>query len=73
MAILKSEKLTRLFLYDKDGEEIKLADFNPQAPPEEIVKFYAGQYPELTNAKLEPEFKGNDVTFNISTSVGTKG
>lgn len=73
MAILKSEKLTRTFLYDKDGEEIKLVDFNPQSTPEEIVKFYSGQYPELTNAKISPEFEGNNVTFNISTSVGTKG
>jgi PRTRC genetic system protein C len=73
MPILKSEKLTRSFLYDKDGEEIKLVDFNPQSTPEEIVKFYSGQYPELTNAKIEPEFEGNNVTFNISTSVGTKG
>lgn len=73
MAILKSEPIVRAFLFDKDGEEIKLVDFNPQSTPEEIVKFYSGQYPELTNAKISPEFEGNNVTFNISTNVGTKG
>jgi PRTRC genetic system protein C len=72
--VLEAQELKRKFIYEKDGEEIELPDFNPSAPPEQIVKFYAGQYPELTNAKIDaPEFEGNNMTFNIGTSIGTKG
>lgn len=72
--ILESESIVRKFVYEKNGKEIDLPDFNPNATPEEVVKFYAGQYPELTNAKIEaPEFEGNNVTFNVNTTVGTKG
>jgi PRTRC genetic system protein C len=72
--VLESVPLVRKFIYEKDGEKINLPDFNPLLPPQDIIKFYAGQYPELTNSKVEkPEMEGNDMIFNIGTSVGTKG
>lgn len=74
MPILESTPLTRVFKFEKDGKEIELTDFNPLAPPEDIVKFYVGQYPELTNASIgKPEYKGSNIIFSVSTSVGTKG
>lgn len=72
--ILSSSTLVRRFAYKKNGKEIILDDFNPLLSPEEILKFHSGQYPELTTASIEePEIKGNDMTFNITTKVGTKG
>lgn len=72
--ILESEEMTREFVYTKNGKKIPLADFNPNASPEEIIKFYSGQYPELTNAKIDtPEFEGSKVKFSVNTTVGTKG
>lgn len=75
MPVLAATPVKRVFTYeDKNGNEIDLKDFNPQATPEEIIKFYSGTYPELTNAKIEaPEFKGEDMHFNVSVGVGTKG
>lgn len=74
MAVLQASRITRKFIYEKDGNKIILPDFNANATPEQIVKFYSGQYPELTNASIEaPEWEGETMTFNIGTTVGTKG
>jgi PRTRC genetic system protein C len=72
--VLTSQPLERKFVFKRNGETIDLPDFNPLAPPQDIVKFYAGQYPELTNAKIEtPKVNGNTITFNIGKEVGTLG
>jgi len=74
MSLLESQPLKRVFKYEHKGKQIELEDFNPLAPPEDIIKFYSGQYPELTNASVEkPEFEGANMVFNITTTVGTKG
>jgi PRTRC genetic system protein C len=74
MPILESQTLKRVFKFTHKGKEIELEDFNPAATPEDVLKFYSGQYPELTNASIEkPEFEGADMVFNITTTVGTKG
>ena len=68
--ILTSNELVRVFKYK--GKT--LDDIDPTSPPEQILKFYAGQYPELNNASVgTPEFKGDNMIFSISTSIGTKG
>ena len=72
--ILASTPLKRKFVFKNKGKEIELEDFNPNASPEEIVKFYSGQYPELTSATVdEPKYVGNSTVFNISSSPGTLG
>lgn len=74
MSVLTSTELKRKFVYKKNNKEIVLDDFNPNASADEILKFYSQQYPELTTATMKPpEFKGNDLVFNISAEVGTKG
>lgn len=74
MAVLAAEKIERKFIYKKNGKEIVLTDINPDQTPEQVVKFYCGQYPELTNAKIEaPAWEGSNMVFNIGTSAGTKG
>lgn len=73
--ILDSVPMRRVFKYEKeDGEVIELPDPNPNMLPRDVVKFYAGTYPELTNSTVDkPEMEGNDMIFTIGTSVGTKG
>lgn len=74
MAVLTHEPVKRVFTFEKNKKKIDLPDFNPALPPESIIKFYAGTYPELTNAKIQaPDHKGNDLHFNIGTEVGTLG
>lgn len=72
--ILASSPLKRKFVFKSKGKDIELDDFNPNASPEEIVKFYSGQYPELTSASLEEtKYVGNTTVFNISSSPGILG
>lgn len=73
MAVLKSKPVTRKFVYERDGVKIELPDFNPGAPAETVIKFYSGQYPELTNASIRPEHKDNEILYVVETQIGTKG
>lgn len=72
--LLAAQELQRVFTFKQNGKEIDLPDFNPLLAPQDIVKYYAGQYPELTNANIEtPKYEGEKMVFGISTKVGTKG
>lgn len=71
--ILESSELKREFKFEKNGKEITLEDFNPSLPPEDIIKFHSGSYPELTTATLEHKFEGNNSVFTAKTKIGTKG
>ena len=51
-----------------------LSDPNPNMSVSEVCKFYAMQYPELTNANIEgPEVNGDEVVYTFGKSLGTKG
>jgi PRTRC genetic system protein C len=42
--------------------------------PEEVMKFYASEYPELTNATLNgPKVVGDRAEYVAKATVGTKG
>jgi PRTRC genetic system protein C len=72
--VLDTQPLKRKFIFKQKGKDVELDDFNPNASPEEIVKFYSGQYPELTSASVDqPKYVGNNTVFNITTSPGTLG
>jgi PRTRC genetic system protein C len=71
---LEVKKLKREFKFTKDNTPVTLPDPNPEMTIEEVMQFYAGQYPELTTAQVEEEERtGNKVTYRAKTSVGTKG
>lgn len=58
----------------KDKKEIVLKDPNPNMSPEEVIKFYSSEYPELTNATLSgPKVVGNTAQYSFKETVGTKG
>jgi PRTRC genetic system protein C len=72
--ILESQPLTRVFKFEREGRTIELEDFNPLASPQEIIKFHAGMYPELTNSKIDPpKYEGSNIIFNIGEEAGTLG
>ena len=66
--------LKRSFKIFKDKKEIELADPNPNMSPEDVCKFYSGEYPELTNSTLTgPKVIGDRAEYSVKATVGTKG
>jgi PRTRC genetic system protein C len=71
---LEVTKLTREFKFKKDGKDVTLADPNPEMTVEDVCKFYASTYPELTNAMVEgPKVEGDKANYTLSTKAGKLG
>lgn len=71
---LEVQKLKREFKFKKNGEQVTLADPNPEFTVEEVMQFYGNQYPELTTANLEgPTMDGKTAVYAVKTTIGTKG
>lgn len=71
---LQVAKLTREFTFKKDGKDVTLNDPNPEFSAEEVMKFYASQYPELTTSSSEgPKIDKDKAVYTFKTTVGTKG
>jgi PRTRC genetic system protein C len=71
---LQVTNLQRVFTYKKDGKDISLPDPNPDFSAEEVMKFYAGSYPELTNGFVEgPKVEGDKASYSITTKAGKLG
>lgn len=72
---LQVTSLERKFIIKKDGKkDVELKDPNPNMSPEEVIKFYASEYPELTNATLSgPKVVGESAQYSLKETVGTKG
>lgn len=72
---LQVTNLKRAFTLKKDGKkDIELTDPNADMSPEEVMKFFSGTYPELTNATITgPKVEGGKAFYNFKTVVGTKG
>ncbi|MDQ3048399.1 MAG: PRTRC system protein C [Bacteroidota bacterium] len=66
--------LKRTFRIIKNKKTIDLADPNQNMSPEEVVKFYASEYPEITSGKIDgPKVEGTSAIYSIKETVGTKG
>lgn len=51
-----------------------LKDPDTTMSPEEVMSFYAGQYPELTTSNVHgPKVEGTEAVYEFKTTVGTKG
>lgn len=71
---LQVTTLTREFKFKKDGTTVTLPDPNPEFTTDEVLRFYSGQYPELTTATMDgPKVEGNSAVYSVKTTVGTKG
>ena len=72
--MLETSILDRVFLFDNDGQELKLADPDNSMRPEAVLNYYAGTYPILTTAKIEgPEINDDAVEYRFISTLGTKG
>lgn len=72
--MLVATKLTRSFLFEHKGEDVKLPDPSDKLSPEAVLSFYSNTYPILTTAKIEgPEFKDDEMQYQFVTTIGTKG
>lgn len=64
----------RVFKFEKDGDTITLPDPNPDFTVEEVLRFYSGQYPQLTTASLTgPVIKNNKAVYQVEENFGTHG
>jgi len=72
--MLHTSILTRIFLFKKDGQEIRLSDPSDKLSPEAVLNFYSGTYSLLTTAKVSgPEIKNDELQYSFETTMGTKG
>lgn len=71
---LHIQKLKRSFILKKDNKTTELTDPNKDMAPEEVMKFYSGTYPELTNGVVEgPTVNGDKSTYTFVTKAGKLG
>jgi PRTRC genetic system protein C len=71
---LQVDTLKRKFTLKKGNKDIDLADPNPEMTPQEVIKFYSSEYPELTNASVSgPKVEGTKAVYSFNATVGTKG
>jgi|TARA_R110000803_G_scaffold122465_1_gene190452 PRTRC genetic system protein C len=67
---LEAKTLKRVFKYGK----LTLSDPDPIMEAKDVMQFYSGQYPELTNASLEgPSIENDEIMFEFGKTVGVKG
>ena len=66
--------LDRKFKTEIDGVVIELSDPDPSRTPEQVMMFYANQYPSLTTATVDgPVMEGDAAVYEFKTTLGTKG
>jgi len=74
MALEVNHIKKREFKFKKGGEWVTLPDPDPKMTTDEVLQYHSKTYPELTTATLEePKVTGDTATFNVKTTVGTKG
>ncbi len=74
MALQVTNLQRKFIIKNEDKKDIELKDPNPDMTPEEVIKFYSSEYPELTTASLSgPTVKGEVAVYSASAQIGTKG
>lgn len=66
----------RVFVIDakKENDKIKLPDPSASMEPVKVMRFYSGQYPELTTAQIDgPVMDGDKAVYTFKTIIGEKG
>lgn len=66
--------LVREFSFKQNNKIVPLSDPNPSLTAEEVMKFYSGTYPELTNAYVEgPAVVNDKAVYTIKATAGKLG
>ncbi|WP_343559578.1 PRTRC system protein C [Sphingobacterium sp.] len=72
--MIKATLLERIFEYKEKDINLHLTDPNPDWNPEEVMNFYAHNYPMLTTAKIcGPQIKDDQLVYKMESVLGTKG
>lgn len=73
--MLLATQLERVFLFqDKEGQEVRLTDPEPNWSVQAVLNFYSNNYPLLTTAKASaPVIKDDTVQYRFESAMGTKG
>ncbi|AFL98150.1 PRTRC system protein C [Ornithobacterium rhinotracheale] len=72
--MLLATELQRVFKLKDNGQEIELADPNPQWSVDAVLNFYSNQYPILTTSKVSaPQIVEDSVVYRFESVMGTKG
>lgn len=71
---LKVINTKRSFIIKNNKKEIVLKDPNPNMEPVDVMRFYSGQYPELTSSNVSgPKIKDGIAEYKFQTIIGDKG
>lgn len=71
---IEAKSMSRVFRCKVGGEERTLPDPDQSMTPEQVMRHYAGTYPELTNAVISaPDVKQDEVVWTFAVNVGRKG
>jgi len=72
--MLLKNNLPRIFLFNDNGQTVRLSDPDSNLSPEAVLNFYANTYPILTNAKIEGgEIQDDELQYKFVSTIGTKG
>jgi PRTRC genetic system protein C len=72
--MLVANQLSRAFIFEHEGQEVRLSDPDHKMTPETVLNFYSQTYPLLTTAKIEgPTIVDDEVRFEFISTLGTKG
>jgi len=71
---LKVINTKRSFVIKNNSKEVVLKDPNPNMEPVDVMRFYSGQYPELTSSNVSgPKIKEGIAVYTFQTIIGDKG
>lgn len=72
--MLLATKLDREFILQQNGQDIILADPEPQWSVDAVLNFYSNTYPILTTAKIAaPRINDDKMQYRFESVMGTKG
>jgi PRTRC genetic system protein C len=72
--MLTATIMPRVFLFELEGQDVKLPDPDDKWTPQRVLDYYTGTYPALTTAKVSGgEIEDDQLVYRFETTIGTKG
>jgi PRTRC genetic system protein C len=71
---METIELERVFVFQNNGVEVKLADPSERFSPESVLDHYSRLYPILVNARVTgPLIVDDEERYVFESKMGTKG
>lgn len=72
--MLTATILTRVFVFQQEGQEIRLPDPHTQWPAQKVLEYYTSSHPILTTAKVSGgDIENDQMVYRFESTIGTKG